>query len=73
MKPLSRAKLTLTRYSSVCPDPDGLVSSFKSVLDGLVECGVLENDRFTNIGMPTYAWEKAPKNEGKAKVIVEEI
>ena len=69
--PLSHAKLTLTRYSSVSPDPDGLVSGFKSVIDALVECGVLENDRFTNIGMPDFRWEKAPRGKGKITVEVE--
>lgn len=71
--PLKTAKLTLTRYSSVPPDPDGLVSGFKHVVDGLVLAGVLDNDRFSNIGMPTYLWEKAARGQGKIKIIVEEV
>lgn len=69
--PLSKAKLTLTRFSSVSPDPDGLVSGFKTIIDSLVHCGVLENDKFTNIGMPQYLWVKAKPKEGKVRIVVE--
>jgi hypothetical protein len=71
--PLYNAKLTLTRHSSVRPDYDGLVSSFKSVIDGLVEAGVLINDRYENIGNPEYLWVKAPPAYGHIVVKVEEI
>lgn len=72
-KPLARAHLTLIRFSFVCPDPDGLVSGFKAVIDGLVAGGVLVNDKFTNIGMPIYRWEQVPKGKGKIRVIVEQL
>src|SRR5690606_14842084 len=39
--PLEKAELTLTRFSSIEPDTDGLVGSFKAVLDALVKLGVL--------------------------------
>lgn len=68
--PLKTARLVLTRYSSVSPDPDGLVSGFKPIVDGLVAAGVLENDRFDNIGMPDYRWEKVPQRAGKVRVEV---
>lgn len=71
--PLKQAKLTLTRYSSVEPDYDGLVSSFKHLIDGLTEAGVIENDRRENIGVPDYRWEKAAQGKGFIKVVVEEI
>lgn len=57
-KPLKHAKVTLTRYSWVSPDFDGLVSSFKCVIDGLVHAGVLENDTMKNIGIPNYKWQR---------------
>jgi len=69
--PLKKARLTLTRHSSVSPDPDGLVSGFKAIVDGLVLAGVLENDRFSNIGMPDYRWVKAKKGEGMVTILVE--
>lgn len=71
--PLKTAHLTLIRYSSICPDADGLVSSFKHVIDGLVDIGVLENDKMANIGMPDYQWEKAPQKKGYIRVIVEQL
>lgn len=69
-KPLEKARLVLTRYSSTSPDADGLVSGFKHVIDGLVKAGVLANDKFTNIGMPDYRWEKCKKGQGKIRVEV---
>lgn len=71
--PLPKAQLTLTRASSVCPDFDGLVSGFKHVLDGLIEAGVIENDKIKNIGVPTYNWTKAPRGKGHITVLVEEV
>lgn len=69
-KPLEHAKLVLTRHSASQPDYDGLVSSFKHVLDGLIECGVLEDDDWDHIGAPTYLWELAPRKKGFIQVIV---
>lgn len=71
--PLIRAKLTLTRFSSSEPDFDGLVSSFKHVIDALIVCGVLANDKVSNIGQSIYLWEKAPRKNGKIRVTVESI
>jgi Holliday junction resolvase RusA-like endonuclease len=71
-KPLTKANLTFVRCSSRRPDEDGLVSGFKAVQDGLVECGILADDSFEVIGRPTYGWKKAPKNGGSIYVLVEE-
>lgn len=72
-KPLKKAHVTLIRKSSQCPDADGLVSSFKHVIDGLIAAKVIENDKMDNIGMPTYSWEKGQPGYGSIKVIVEEV
>lgn len=56
---LKKAKLTLIRRSSREPDTDGLVSGFKAIIDGLVECGVLVDDKPSIIGIPDYRWEKS--------------
>ena len=69
---LAKASLVLTRCSSQPPDPDGLVSGFKHVIDGLVACGVLENDKYENIGFPVYLWEKVPNKQGKIKIKLQE-
>lgn len=70
--PLKTAKLTLTRHSSKEPDFDGLVSCFKCILDALVEVGILENDKQSNIGQPTYLWQKTKMRQGKITIRVEE-
>lgn len=70
-RPLERAKLTLTRCSSSEPDFDGLVSSFKHVIDGLVDAGVIRNDKGSTIGQPEYRWEKAKPKKGGVRVCVE--
>lgn len=69
-KPLQKARVKFTRFSSVAPDGDGIVSSFKHILDGLVAARILENDKLENIGMPTYEWEKAKQGAGKIRIEV---
>ena len=67
------ARLTMTRFSSSSPDFDGLVGSFKSIVVALVKLGILVNDKPSNIGCPTYLWEKTKQGAGKIKVKVESI
>ncbi|MFL9611142.1 hypothetical protein ACKF11_13735 [Methylobacillus sp. Pita2] len=71
--PLARAKVTLIRHSSSEPDYEGLVSSFKPVLDCLTESGVIVDDNCKVLGIPTYLWGKAKPKAGYSEVIVEEI
>jgi hypothetical protein len=71
-KPLKYANLTLVRFSSVEPDWDGNVSSWKPVIDALRYCGVLEDDKVSNIGTPKCLWEKAKPKHGHIFVSVEE-
>ncbi len=71
--PLERAHVTLTRVSVRRPDFDGLVGSFKAVLDGLVYANVLLDDTHDVIGIPTYLWEKGKPKQGFIKVEVKEI
>lgn len=71
--PLARARLVLTRYSSVAPDYEGLVSTFKPLIDGLTENGVIANDTFDIIGRPDYRWVKAPPKEGRIRIEVYEV
>lgn len=73
LSPLAKAKISLYRYSSRCPDSDGLVSSFKHCIDGLISAGVIIGDSYKEIGMPEYKWEKAKNGEGKIKIIVESV
>lgn len=69
--PLARATLTLIRCSTTRPDPDGLVSSFKHIIDSLTLSRVLENDRHENIGFPNYGWAHAKMGAGHCLIIVE--
>lgn len=71
--PFKKAKLTLTRCSSKETDFDGLVSSFKAIIDSLVKLRIIEDDKMSNIGQPEYHWESAPQRKGKIRVKVEGI
>jgi hypothetical protein len=68
--PLKRARLVLTRCSSVEPDGDNALNSMKSCIDGLVESGVIVNDKLSNIGVPEVRWEKARPGKGMIRVEV---
>ena len=70
---LDKAKLTLIRHSSAEPDADGLVSSFKHCIDGLIAAKVIVNDKMSNIGFPDYRWQKAPPKGGYVEIIVESV
>lgn len=72
VSPIKRAKLTLCRYSAKCPDFDGLVSSFKNIIDSLIKLKVLENDSMEHIGQSSYEWFKAAPRKGHIRVRVEE-
>ncbi len=73
MLPMKKAKLTLTRHSSSEPDFDGLASSFKHVIDGIVQAGVIVNDKMSVIGQPTYQWKKARPKCGFITVRIESV
>lgn len=70
-QPLEKAALTLTRFSSMEPDEDGLCGSFKPVIDSLVDLGILINDKKANTGTPDYRWVKCSPGKGKINVLVE--
>jgi hypothetical protein len=42
----------------------------KSCIDGLVESGVIVNDKLSNIGVPEVRWEKARPGKGMIRVEV---
>jgi Holliday junction resolvase RusA-like endonuclease len=71
--PLERARITCTRFSSKRPDYDNLVASFKSVIDGLVDCGVIEDDADSVLVERSYLWQHATNQESKIIVKVEEV
>jgi hypothetical protein len=71
-KPFQKARGTFTRCSSSECDFDGLVSSFKSTIDGLVSAGVLINDKPSNLDA-LYLWKAGKPKHGYITVMVEEI
>lgn len=71
--PLKRAKIRLTRFSSRPPDYDGLVQSFKPVIDALIKTLIIVDDNMDVIGKPEYNWERSPSKMGKIFIEVEEI
>ena len=69
--PLESCKITCTRFSAVEPDRDNLARTFKSVVDGLVDAGIIKDDNPSIVKEFNCRWEKAPPKEGKIRVLVE--
>jgi Holliday junction resolvase RusA-like endonuclease len=72
LAPLVKARVHCVRLSSGTMDRDGLCGSFKSVMDALVDCGVLVDDSPDHVDV-TYAQEKCAPKKGKISVTVEEV
>ena len=70
--PLEKAVVTCVRHSSRCPDYDGLVGSFKFVIDALKTCKIIKDDNMKVIGMPNFYWEYAPEKQGFIEICIEE-
>src|SRR5712675_171259 len=69
-KPYLKAKVTMTRHSSKRPDFDGLVSSFKHVLDGLIDAKIIQDDSPEHVSTE-YCWDKAGMKQGRIHVRIE--
>jgi len=67
--PLHNACIKITRYAHRTLDFDGLVGSMKSVVDGLVTCGILEDDSWKVTGPWMVTQEFRPKKLGTRLVI----
>lgn len=72
-EPLKKAKVTITRHSSRCPDYDGLVSAAKALLDGLKLAKIIEDDNMNVIGRPEFKWEKCSPKNGRVVITVESV
>jgi hypothetical protein len=62
--PLTKANITLIRHSYRYLDYDGLVGSFKPVVDALVSCGVLIDDNWGVTGKWNVDQRFRAKKEG---------
>lgn len=67
------ASLELIRGGSREPDFDGLVGSFKCVIDGLVKCGVLKDDKPSNIASCQYRFIKTKRDATYIEVGVTKV
>ena len=80
-QPLERSRLTFERHSSSEPDYTNLVQSFKLIEDLLQPpsprnpggISIIANDARINVGVPEFKWEKAQRNKGYVRIIVEEV
>lgn len=70
-KPLNKAKITCIKRSSRVQDYDGLVSSFKYIIDAFVKLHIIEDDNLYVVPNPSYKWEKVKRKEGGIVVRVE--
>lgn len=64
-KPLEYARILLVRHSNRMLDYDGLVGSFKYVVDALVDCGVLSDDSWQVTGKWDVQQKYMAQKEGK--------
>lgn len=71
--PLPLAQLTLIRFGTRLMDYDGLVTSFKPVVDGLIESQVIEDDSWNHVGRWDVSQFKVSKGEEKIVVKVKEV
>jgi Holliday junction resolvase RusA-like endonuclease len=72
-KPLNKARLILTRFSSVKPDYDNLAISFKSAVDGLTDAGIISDDKDSVVLERQYLWERAGPRKGRIRIEVQEL
>lgn len=74
LKPVQKAKVTIWRYSSGTLDRDNMFFTFKPIVDGLVEAGVIQDDGFDQV-KELYPYQIKIKRTEKPRVevLVEEI
>ncbi len=71
-KPLDKCSVECIRYSSRASDFDNLVASFKPVIDGLIDAGIIVDDNEKCVISRKYRNELTKPGKGKIKVIVDE-
>ena len=68
--PLPFATVILTRCSSVEPDYDNLVISFKPVIDAFKHAGVIAGDGSEHL-LRHYFWNFAPRGKGQLHILLQ--
>ena len=73
-EPLKKARIRIVRHFYRTLDYDGLVGSFKPVVDALVDAGILKNDTWEVLGVWDCSQEFRPKSAGALLTVsIEEI
>lgn len=73
-RPIEKAWLTLTRYSSCRPDRDNLVASWKAPIDGLRASRIIADDApEVVLSLSGDNWEWAARKRGRVRIVVEEL
>jgi hypothetical protein len=72
-KPIEKAKITITRHSSVEGDGDNYSGGYKNIIDSLRALKILKEDRVSNIGNIQTPWIKARPGKGHIEIQVEEL
>jgi len=72
--PLNKASLTIIRHSDRFLDYDGLVGSMKPVVDALVSCKVLIDDKWSVLGKWNVDQRFRPKKDKKLlEILIQEL
>jgi Holliday junction resolvase RusA-like endonuclease len=71
-RPIQKAHVVFTRYSTMEPDFDNLAISFKPCADALVICGVLANDKPSCL-TAEYKWAKGKQHKGFITIEVRDL
>lgn len=72
-EPFKKCSLECVRFSARCMDFDNLVASFKSIVDGLKDAGVIVDDNPGVIVTREYRHEKSLLKDQRVLVRVTEI
>lgn len=68
-----KVNVSLTRYSSRVPDPDGVAGSAKMILDAIVDAGIIEDDNMNIVKNFTVNWKKCKRKERRTEIEINEI
>lgn len=68
-----KVNVSLTRYSSRVPDPDGVAGSAKMILDAIVDAGIIEDDNMNIVESFTVNWKKCKRKERRTEIEINEI
>lgn len=71
--PLSKAEIECIRYTSHSMDYDNLVASFKAIIDGLMDAGIIVDDNQGVLVKRTYTHEKIRNKYKHVKVTVRAV